>query len=172
MRQQVELTVFSFSHRDLLERWLAAPHVAPWYPEPAEHIAWALNPPLGGERALIVTRGEPVGYIRWQLVSRTTLDSVGLFEIPANSADVDLLIGEQDFVGHGIGPRALQLLTEALQARGDVPLIGLTTSVHNHAARRAFEASGFQVLRQYAPSRYGLCYLMVLQLRTGRDLVE
>ena len=172
MSEQVELTVFNSTHRDLLERWLAAPHVAPWYPEPAENIAWALSPPLGGEHALIVTRGKPVGYIRWQLVSRTTLDSVGLFEIPANSADVDLLIGEPAFVGHGIGPCALQLLTEALRARGDVPLIGLTTSVHNHAARRAFETSGFRVSREYAPSGYGLCYLMVLQLRTRRDLTE
>jgi aminoglycoside 6'-N-acetyltransferase len=80
MAQQVELSAFSRAHCDLLERWLAAPHVAPWFPKPAEHIAWALSPPAGGDHALIMSGGEPVGYIRWQFVSRTVLDSLGLFE--------------------------------------------------------------------------------------------
>jgi RimJ/RimL family protein N-acetyltransferase len=79
---------------------------------------------------------------------------------------VDLLIGDRAFVKRGIGRCALQLLTETLRARGDVSLLALTTSVHNHTARRAFEAAGFRVLRQYARSDYGLCYLMVLQLCT------
>jgi len=115
---------------------------------------------------LIMSGGEPVGYIRWQFVSRAVLDSLGLSEIPDNSVDVDLLIGDPAFVRRGIGRCVLQLLTEALRARDDVSLLALSTSVHNHTARRAFEAAGFRVLRQYTPSGYGLCNLMVLELFT------
>ena len=104
MPEEIELRAFSSRYYGLLERWLAAPHVAPWFPEPAEHLAWALSPPPGGNQALIVIGGEPVGYIRWQSVFRSALDAVGLGEIPANSVDVDLLIGEPSFVRCGPSP--------------------------------------------------------------------
>ena len=48
-----------------------------------------------------------VGYIRWQYVDRETLDSLGLRDIPENSVDADILIGERGDVGKGTGPLAL-----------------------------------------------------------------
>lgn len=151
---------------ELLARWLAAPHVKRWYPQPADHLAWAIDPPHGGERALILCDGQPVGYMRWQVVPRATLDSVGLFDIPESSTDIDLLIGDGSLVGHGVGPAALELLGKQLRERGGTPLLGLTTSIDNVSARRAFEKAGFRVLRQYEPPGYGSCYLMVRHLHS------
>lgn len=156
----VLLQPFDARRSPLLARWLSQPHVSPWYPDPAEHVAWAVNPPEGGDRAFIVADGAPVGYIRWQVATRDLLDSVGLAEVPAGSVDVDILIGESNCVAKGIGPAALGLLVARLGE--NVPLIGLTTSIRNVVAQRAFYKAGFRTLRQYSPPGYGECLLMVL----------
>ncbi len=160
----VTLEPFRSDDAVLLSRWLVAPHVARWYPEPQEHLDWALCPSVGGERAIIAANGAKVGYLRWQVVSRKILDSVGLEEIPANSVDIDILIGEVSYVGRGIGPQALQLLIKHLREDASIPLLGLTTSIHNHAAQRAYRKAGFRDLREYDPPGYGRCLLMVMSL--------
>ncbi len=166
MTTDVALAPFPMAEIPRLRRWLRTPHVAAWYPYPDEHVEWAISPPPGGERALITLAGEPVGYLRWQTVSREVLDGLELYEIPTGSVDVDILIGEPGFVGQGIGPQALQLLLAKLGQRGDVPLVGLTTSVRNISAQRAYAKAGFQFLREYEPPGYGNCYLMVYDFRT------
>jgi aminoglycoside 6'-N-acetyltransferase len=165
MKLDVQLSPFTEEFASLLARWLRAPHVAPWYPEPEEHLTWALSPPPGGERAIIVAGASLVGYVRWQVVSRPVLDSVGLYDVPDNAADVDILIGEEAFTRHAIAPQALELVVARLQVRPEVPLLGLTTSVNNHVAHRAFRKAGFTVLRQYVPPGYGECHLMIRHLR-------
>jgi RimJ/RimL family protein N-acetyltransferase len=160
----VTLTPFSSTDVELLRYWMTAPHVAMWYPEPEDHIAWAANPPPSGNRSLIAVDGRSVGYIRWQSVSREVLDSVGLYEIPAGSVDVDLLIGDLAFVGRGIGPKALLILVSQLRQRGDVPLVGLSSSVQNLFAQRAYAKAGFHILREYHVPVYGQLCLMVCNL--------
>jgi RimJ/RimL family protein N-acetyltransferase len=97
-------------------------------------------------------------------VSREVLDSVGLYEIPAESVDVDMLIGDLEFVGQGIGPKAILALVSQLRQRRDVPLVGLSPSVQNLSAQRAYAKAGFHILREYSPPIYGHCYLMVCSL--------
>ncbi|PSB09901.1 N-acetyltransferase [filamentous cyanobacterium CCP1] len=164
MESDLALTPFSPTDVELLRHWLTAPHVAAWYPDPEDHIVWATNPPKNGDRALITVGSRAVGYIRWQSVSREVLDSVSLYEIPAGSVDVDMLIGDLEFVGQGIGPKALLVLVSQLRQKGDVPLVGLTTSVENLSAQRAYAKAGFRILREYNPPGYGRCYLMVYSL--------
>jgi aminoglycoside 6'-N-acetyltransferase len=164
MQPDVTLTPFSRPDVERLRHWLAAPHVAAWYPDPEDHLSWSANPPPNGDRALITVGDRPVGYIRWQSVTRDVLDSVGLYEIPAGSVDVDMLIGNLEFVGQGIGPKALSLLMSQLRQSGDIPLVGLSPSVQNLSAQRAYAKAGFQILREYDPPIYGRCYLMVCWL--------
>jgi RimJ/RimL family protein N-acetyltransferase len=160
----VSLIPFDRSDAALLTEWLARPHVAPWHPDPGASLRWALNPPQAGAHALIDWDGRPTGYLRWQRVDRKTLDSLGLTEIPEGSVDIDILIGETDCVGRGLSPRALSLLVETLREDGSIPLLGLTTSVLNAAAERAFEKAGFRKLRDYEPPGFGACALMVMHV--------
>ncbi|CAA9587575.1 hypothetical protein AVDCRST_MAG81-4217 [uncultured Synechococcales cyanobacterium] len=51
------------------------------------------------------------------------------------SDDVDMLIGDLEFVGQGIGPKALLVLVSQLRQRGDVPLVGLSPSIQNLSAQ-------------------------------------
>jgi aminoglycoside 6'-N-acetyltransferase len=94
-----ELAAFEPAHAPLLAEWLARPHVARWHPEPKAWVEAALNPPRDGAQGLIVLGARPIGYLRWRKVSRETLDTLGLLEIPAGGVDIDILIGEPDCVG-------------------------------------------------------------------------
>lgn len=164
----VQLESFSPAHLPLLEAWLSEPHVAPWYPRPADDLARASDPPPGGAHALITADAEPVGYVRWQYVDRATLDAIGLPEIPANSVDIDILIGASNFAGRQIGPIALNLLARQLLRDPTVPLLGLTSAVANTRAHRAFAKAGFHIVRQYTPSGLGPCHLLLRDLRLER----
>jgi aminoglycoside 6'-N-acetyltransferase len=165
MSAVVSLRPFRPADLDVLSGWLAKPHVARWYPEPDANLAWAANPPAGAAQAIIAAGDADVGYLRWQRVERATLDELGLQEIPANSVDADILLGDTVDVGKEIGVAALRLLTAEIRRDVTVPLIGLTTSVENHRAHRAFEKAGFRIVRQYDPNGFGLCHLMILELR-------
>ena len=81
----LDLAPFEPAHAALLAEWLARPHVARWHPDPADRIAWALNPSAGGAQALILLGARPIGHLRWQTVSRETLDALGLDEIPGKT---------------------------------------------------------------------------------------
>ena len=144
-----------------LEHWLGLAHVAPWYPLPAENLAWAAAPPEAGSHAFIAAGALPVGYVRWQVVDRQTLDAVGLSEVPTNAVDIDLLLGEAAYVGRGIGPAALEALICQLKAEPGLSVAGLTSSTDNVYAHRAFVKAGFRLLREYEPPGFGRCYLFV-----------
>ena len=161
------LREFDEAHTPLLAEWLARPHVARWHPDPEAWVEYALRRPTGGAQALIIFGGRPIGYMRWRRVSRETLDGVGLFEIPAGSVDVDILIGEADCVGRGLGPRALWLLVEKLRQDASTPLVGLSPSVDNVAAQRAYAKAGFEKLREYEAPGFGRLALMVIRLGRG-----
>lgn len=169
MRPAVTLQPFQPSHLALLAAWLKEPHVARWYPRPEDDLARAMNPPAGGSHAIVAWGTAEVGYIRWQHVDRHVLDALGLHEVPANSVDIDILLGREGAVGKGLGPAALAALAAELRQDADVPLLGLTTSVENARAHRAFEKAGFHIARQYEPNGLGPCHLMVRDLRRERE---
>ena len=165
MNSSVSLRPFKASLLPQLAQWLAQPHVAPWFPEPDANLVWAAQLPPGGAQAAIYEGDRAVGWLRWQRVSREVLDSLGFDDIPANSVDADILLGDAASVGHDVGPTALRLMVEQLRRDGDVPMVGLTTNVENIRAHRAFEKAGFRIDRQYDPNGFGLCHLMLLDLR-------
>lgn len=164
----IALQPFLATHLALLEGWLRRPHVAPWYPDRERDLALASAPPANGSHAVIAEAGRPVGYLRWQHVDRSTLDELGLREIPEGSVDIDVLIGEPSNTGRGIGPQALDLLAARFLPDPGVAVLGLTTSVENVRAHRAFRRAGFEFSRQYDPNGFGLCHLMIRDLRAER----
>jgi len=114
--------------------------------------------------------GELSAAARYQ-VDRETLDSLRLHDIPENSVDADILIGELGDIGKGTGPAALIALADLLRKDPRVALIGLTTSIHNLHAHRGFAKAGFRISRQYDPNGLGQCHLMILLLRSDEPTV-
>ena len=164
MNEPLSLQPFETAHVRLLSEWLSRSHVARWHPDPGARVEWALNPPPGGAHALIVLAERPIGHLRWQKVDRETLDALGLSEIPEGSVDVDILIGEADCLGRGYGPTALALLVETLRRDATVPLVGLSPSIDNASAQRAYEKAGFCKICEYEALGFGRCALMIMPL--------
>ncbi len=156
----ISLTPFSQNHLALLEKWLANKHVARWFPEPEENISWAMSPPNHGGHNIIQYRERSVGYLRWQCVDRDTLDSINLYHIPSNSADIDILIGNEYFIGKGAGVESLIQLVDFLKRKENIPLAALTTSIDNVNAKKAFTKAGFTFDSHYTVEPYGDCILM------------
>jgi aminoglycoside 6'-N-acetyltransferase len=164
----IALVAFDPKYLPLLGGWLRQPHVMPWYPHPSQDMELASNPPSNGGHVLVVAEGVPIGYMRWQHVDRETLDELGLPEVPENSVDIDILLGEVALAGKGVGPAALNALAARFLRDPTVPQLGLTTSVDNARAQRAFEKAGFPITRQYQPPGLGTCHLMIRDLAAER----
>lgn len=153
-------------HDLLIERWLRSPHVARWWGTQQEFLqTWVRRPP--GNHALIHCDGRPVGYLCWQHPSREDLEAAKLTDLPKNLVDIDIMIGEEDCVGCGLGPRALALLLERLEREG-VEDAGLATSVSNGSAIRAFEKAGFRLFREFEEPD-GPYHYMVKKLRRSGE---
>lgn len=111
--------------------------------------------------AIIEAEGIPVGYLCWEFPPQQDLEEASLTDLPEGLIDIDILIGEPDLLGQGIGSDALGLLLERLRSRSDVRFTGLATSVNNQRAKRAYEKAGFQVFREFDDPESGRCYYLI-----------
>jgi len=150
------------AHLPLLKRWLRRPHVVRWWGT-LDLRSTALAQRSRDTHAVITADGRPVGYLCWQRPSLSELEAAGLMDLPEDLMDIDILIGEPELLGRGIGPRALVLLLAKLRGEG-VRFAGLGTSTSNRVAIRAFEKAGFRVLRDFEDPEFGPCKYMVAQL--------
>lgn len=115
-----------------LRTWLEREHVALWWRETIEH---ELAQSVEG-RFVIVVDGRDVGMI--QTYPEDELDLAG----------VDLLIGEEDLVGVGLGPRVLgQFMREIVFARPETVAVIASVEETNRRSWRAFEKAGFRHAR-------------------------
>ena len=146
----------------LLGRWLRSPHVVRWWGTPDLYLT-ALAQRSSDTHAVITADGRPVGYVCWQRPSPSELEAAGLTDLPEDLVDIDILIGEPELLGRGLGPRALVLLLAKLHREG-VGLAGLGTSSSNRAAIRAFEKAGFRRFSDFEDPEYGPSKYMVAQL--------
>lgn len=146
------------SHDDLLGEWLCAEHVAKW---------WGRKTALGvvsesgaGQCRIIVADGVPVGFIRWHVLRRDELDEAGLSDICEGGVDLDILIGETDYMGRGYGPRALEAAVTLIQATLDPQFYILCTSPENARAVSAYRKAGFSIVRTFDDPTYGTTLLL------------
>ncbi len=146
----------------LLERWLRRPHVVRWWGTLDLRVT-ALAQRSSDTHAVITADGLPVGYLCWQRPSLSELEAAGLTDLPEDLVDIDILIGEPELLGRGIGPRALVMLLAKLRFEG-VRFAGLGTSTSNRVAIRAFEKAGFRVFRDFEDPEFGPCKYLVTQL--------
>jgi aminoglycoside 6'-N-acetyltransferase len=146
----------------LLKRWLRSPHVVRWWGAPDLHLT-SLPQRSRNTDAVITANGRPVGYLCWQRPSPPELDAAGLTDLPEDLVDIDIMVGEPEFVGRGVGTRALVLLLARLHREG-VGFAGVGTSTANRVAIRAFEKAGFRLFRDFDDPESGPCTYLVTQL--------
>ena len=137
-----------------LAGWLAQPHVAKWWREPADLAAVAAKyqPCLDGrdptELFVIEVDGAAAGFIQRYLYADEpdSLEVLHPTGIPGaeSAAGIDYLIGHHDLTGRGIGTAAISGFTRLTFARhpeASTVLVGVSQA--NTASWRALEKAGF-----------------------------
>ena len=158
-RLRVQLLPFDIG-RDLpmLRTWLKRPHVTRWLGDDHQVLA-DVREHRPDCHALIAVDGQPVGYLCWQRPQPDELEAAGLSALPADLIDVDILIGEPDFIGRGVGPQALRLLVDRLRSHG-VSCVGLAAAADNRRALRAYATAGFNPYKWFREADQDMCYLI------------
>jgi aminoglycoside 6'-N-acetyltransferase len=146
----IEFEPLRREHLPLVRDWLGREHVRRWWRDAEESLAHAENALAGRDPTLyylIVVDGRPVGIIQTYLVA----DNPEWAEVVGESEDaagVDLLIGEEDTTGRGLGPRVLREFTrEIVFARPETQACVATIEEANRRSWRAFEKAGFRHVR-------------------------
>jgi aminoglycoside 6'-N-acetyltransferase len=135
----------------LVERWLGEEHVAPWWREPVEEAIEKRWAGIEGRRPTrqfaILVDGRPVGMIQTYLVDDYP-EWAGLVQVGPDAAGVDLLIGEPDLVGRGLGAQVLaEFARDVVFADPGVHALVATVEEPNRRSWRAFEKAGFRHVR-------------------------
>lgn len=138
----------------LLQRWLAAPHVARWWNHDfsADGVARDFGPAARGEEPsedlLVFLDGEPVG-----LVQRSRLDDYpeyrdelrAVTDVPENAFTVDYLVGEPGRVGRGVGTAMIRAVADRTWSdHPGTPALVVAVVATNPASWRALEKAGFR----------------------------
>ena len=154
----------------LIEHWLQADPVRQYWGDPGENIRLLREPPGAGHwRAIIEADGRKVGLVLWQHPTREELDVAGLTDIPESVIDIDIMIGEQEAVGHGAGSAALRLVAETALCDPGVPFAMACIRVGNVASLRACVKAGFRRDREFDDVPFGRHVLMVCHREETRS---
>jgi aminoglycoside 6'-N-acetyltransferase len=138
-----------------LHAWLQKPHVAAWWrgPETLEEVEADHLPSIDGTEPsyhyVIVVDGRPVGMIQWYLVSDFP-EWEEILDVGEGVAGVDLLIGEEDATGRGLGPEVLRsFIAEVVFAKEKTHAVVAGVEPGNTRSLRAFEKAGFRFAFDY-----------------------
>jgi aminoglycoside 6'-N-acetyltransferase len=135
--------------------WLQKPHVAEWWRDlqTMEQVEADHLPAIDGQEPsyhyVIVADDRPVGMIQWYLVSDFP-EWEEILHVGEGVAGVDLLIGEEDAVGRGLGPDVLRtFIDEVVFADGRAHAVVAGIEPGNTRSLRAFGKAGFRPAFDY-----------------------
>ena len=122
-------------------RWLALPHVAQWWGEPAEEfslVSGDLTHPAM-DQYIVATDGKPFAYLQCYDL---TAWNVGFGEQPQGTRGIDQFIGDPEMIGRGHGSAFIRGFVDGLLAAG-MPRAVTDPDPANARAIRAYEKAGF-----------------------------
>jgi RimJ/RimL family protein N-acetyltransferase len=136
----------------LMECWLAADHIVPWWgPAPtslqvAAHYLPYIRHEHPTDSYLIMVDGTPVGYIQtFRIADWPTYWPPGKpYASEPEAAGMDLLIGDDKLTGRGLGTQVIQeFVREIVFTWSDVPACYADPAADNLASLGAFRKAGF-----------------------------
>jgi aminoglycoside 6'-N-acetyltransferase len=139
----------------LLYEWLQREHVRRWwtdretYDAVVEHYLPAIEGSKPTDLYLILLDDRPGGFIQTYRVSDHP-EFRDLVAVEDGVAGVDLLIGEPELTGHGLGSEALdRFVHDIVFSDPEIHACIADPDAENLASLRAFEKAGFRVVRQF-----------------------
>ena len=147
--------------------WLQREHVRRWWDkhESYEDVVRHYLPAIEGRRPvdlyLILLDGRPVGFIQAYLVADHP-DFAALVGLGAGVAGVDLLIGEEELTGKGLGTDVLRaFVRDVVFAEPGTTACIADPDVRNTASIRAFEKAGFRRVGEFFDPADGELHALV-----------
>ena len=141
------LVLRPFEDRDmpLVESWLRQDHVRPWYQDPN---AWLLelrerHGAFSFLRHFIVeAHGSPIGFCQYYACADA--DEEDYRALPREGTySIDYLIGDNRFLGRGLGRAIVRTLAETIFSLPDARRIAVKPDPENLASRNALLSAGF-----------------------------
>jgi RimJ/RimL family protein N-acetyltransferase len=156
MKGAIEFRPMTADDLPRLHDWLQRPHVHRWWGESrtldqvVDHYLPAIEGRDPTDHYLVLVDGCPVGMVQTYLVSdypeHADLMNIG----DSSTAGVDILIGEEELIGRGLGTEILRrLVDDVVFARPTTTRCIADPSIENIASVRAFEKAGFRVVRKF-----------------------
>jgi RimJ/RimL family protein N-acetyltransferase len=135
----------------LVREWLGREHVHEWWRDRIEDSMAEYEQAMAGldpsDHYLILVDGRPVGMIETYLVSDHP-EWEAIVQVGKGVAGVDLLIGEQELIGRGLGPRVLEaFVRDVIFANPATDACIAAVDEDNRRSWRAFEKAGFEYVR-------------------------
>jgi aminoglycoside 6'-N-acetyltransferase len=134
-----------------VHEWLEPEHVRRWWrdslDESIRQYAQAIDGLDPSDHYLIVVDGRPIGMIETYLVADHP-DWDAIVQVGDGVAGVDLLIGEEELTGRGLGPRVLEaFVNDVVFANPGTHACVAAVEEVNRRSWRAFEKAGFRHVR-------------------------
>jgi aminoglycoside 6'-N-acetyltransferase len=136
---------------ELVEQWLAAPHVAPWYvagSSVARELE-AIRRSINGAREVHVLGAEVgervVGWCQWYLCADDP-DWASDIGADASAVGIDYAIGVAEEIGHGTGTELVRTLVDLVRQHHPSCAVFADPDERNVASRRVLEKNGFTLV--------------------------
>jgi len=135
----------------LVRDWLERDHVRRWWRESLDDSIAEYERAIDGldqtDHYLIVVDRRPVGMIETYLVFDHP-DWEAIVQVGEGVAGVDLLIGEEELTGRGLGPKILETFADVVVfAKPGTHACVAAVEEANRRSWRAFEKAGFRYVR-------------------------
>jgi aminoglycoside 6'-N-acetyltransferase len=148
----------------LLRRWDDQPHVVA--SDPNDDWEWETEltrNPVWRKQLMAEVEGRPVGFV--QIIDPALEDSHYWGDCPTHLRAIDIWIGEENDLGHGLGTQMMRLAIDLCFEDAQVTAILIDPLANNHRARRFYERLGFAYLEDRL---FGLDECAVYQLLRER----
>jgi RimJ/RimL family protein N-acetyltransferase len=152
----------------LLHEWLQRPHVREWYGERESYdeVVAHYLPSIEGreptDHYLALLDGRAVGMLQTYVVIDHPEYAAVIDVADAGTAGADILIGEVELTGQGLGTEILRrFVAEVVFARQETTACVADPDARNVASLRAFEKAGFQVVREFVDPSDGQVHALV-----------
>jgi aminoglycoside 6'-N-acetyltransferase len=135
----------------LVRDWLEREHVRRWWRDSLDDSIIEYQQAIDGldptDHYLIVVDGRPVGMIQTYVVADHP-DWEAIVQVGEGVAGVDLLIGNEELIGRGLGPQVLEAFAEdVVFANPATHACVAAVDEANRRSLRAFEKAGFRSVR-------------------------
>lgn len=147
---KINFIALTYSDFPLLLKWLGTPHVKAWYDQEITHTEKSITEKYSSyvnnskiSSFIIYVEDKPVGYIQ-TYNAYDFLKGKPLANLPQSLGAIDFYIGEEGYLGQGIGAKILKAFD---YKKFDYILVD--PDKDNIAAIKTYERCGFKKIKEY-----------------------